>query len=96
MIDDGLNLECIEETTQAEIETYLQQMWRHRALLYEMTANSVWLDTWPDFARLHRRSARLLGRIDGKLDPTRGPMAGLGLFFDYICMGWESPARSTA
>jgi hypothetical protein len=56
----------------------------------------VWLDTWPDFAGLHRRSARLFGRIDGKLDPTRGPMAGLGLFFDYICMGWESPTRSTA
>ena len=89
MIDDGLNLDNIEETSQQEIDTYLQQMWRHRGMLYEMTANSVWLDTRPDFAKLHRRGARLFGRIDGKLDPTRGPMTGLGLLFDYICLGWE-------
>jgi hypothetical protein len=89
MIDDGLNLDNIEETSQQEIDTYLQQMWRHRGMVYEMTANSVWLDTRPDFAKLHRRGARLFGRIDGKLDPTRGPMTGLGLLFDYICLGWE-------
>ena len=89
MIDDGLDLENLETTSQAEIDTYLQQMWSHRGLVYEMTANSLWLDTRPDFAKLHRRGARLFGRIDGKLDPTRGPMTGLGLLFDYIYLGWE-------
>jgi hypothetical protein len=89
LIDDGLDLDNIDETSQDEIDAYLTQMWRHRGLVYEMTANSIWLDNRPDFTKLHRRGARLFGRIEGKLDPTRGPLTGIGLLFDYIFLGWE-------
>ena len=52
-IDDGLNIEDLEHTSQEEIDLYLTRMWRHRGTLYEVSANSVWLDTGPDFAKLH-------------------------------------------
>ncbi len=89
LIDDGLNLNVLDETTQAEIDTYLGVMRRTHAPLYEMTANALWLDSRPDFVKLHRRGARIFGRVDGVLDPVRGPLTGLALLFDYILMGWE-------
>jgi hypothetical protein len=89
LIDDGLNLNILDETTQAEVDTYLGVMRRTHAPLYEMTANALWLDSRPDFVKLHRRGARIFGRIDGVLDPVRGPLTGIALLFDYILMGWE-------
>jgi hypothetical protein len=89
MIDDGLNLNVLDETSQAEIDTYLGVMRRTHAPLYEMTSNALWLDSRPDFVKLHRRGARIFGRVDGVLDPVRGPLTGLGLLFDYILLGWE-------
>jgi hypothetical protein len=89
LIDDGLNLNVLDETTQAEIDTYLGVMRRTHAPLYEMTANALWLDSRPDFVKLHCRGARVFGRVDGVLDPVRGPLTGLALLFDYILMGWE-------
>src|SRR5207302_328947 len=89
MLDDGLNLNVLDETTQGEIDTYLGVMRRTHAPLYEMTANALWLDSRPDFVKLHRRGARIFGRVDGVLDPVRGPLTGLALLFDYILMGWD-------
>jgi hypothetical protein len=89
MIDDGLNLNVLDETTQVEIDTYLGVMRRTHAPLYEMTSNALWLDSRPDFVKLHRRGARIFGRVDGVLDPVRGPLTGLSLLFDYILLGWE-------
>jgi hypothetical protein len=89
LIDDGLNLSVLDETTESEIDTYLGVMRRTHAPLYEMTANALWLDSRPDFAKLHRRGARIFGRVDGVLDPVRGPLTGLSLLFDYILLGWE-------
>jgi hypothetical protein len=89
LIDDGLNLNVLDETTQSEIDTYLGVMRRTHAPLYEMTANALWLDCRPDFVKLHRRGARIFGRVDGVLDPVRGPLTGLALLFDYILLGWE-------
>jgi hypothetical protein len=89
MIDDGLNLNEVDETTNTEVDAYLAAMRRTHAPLYEMSANALWLDNRPDFAKLHRRGARIFGRVDGVLDPVRGPLTGLGLLFDYIVMGWE-------
>jgi hypothetical protein len=89
MIDDGLNLNVLDETSAQEIDTYLGVMRRTHGPLYEMTANALWLESRPDFVKLHRRGARIFGRVDGVLDPVRGPLTGLGLLFDYILMGWE-------
>src|ERR1044072_6476183 len=89
MLDDGLNLDVLDTTSQAEIDTYLGVMRRTHAPLYEMTANALWLDSRPDFAKLHRRGARIFGRVDGVLDALRGPMVGIALLFDYILMGSE-------
>jgi hypothetical protein len=89
MIDDGLNLSVLDETTRVEIDTYLGVMRRSHAPLYEMTSNALWLDSRPDFVKLHRRGARIFGRVDGVLDPVRGPLTGLSLLFDYILLGWE-------
>ena len=89
MIDDGLNLNVLDHTSQEEIDTYLGVMRRTHGPLYEMTANALWLDSRPDFVKLHRRGARIFGRVDGVLDPVRGPLTGLSLLFDYILLGWE-------
>src|SRR5579864_5401332 len=89
MIDDGLNLDVVDATGDNEIDTYLGVMRRTHAPLYEMTANALWLDYRPDFVKLHRRGARIFGRVNGVLDPVRGPLTGLSLLFDYILLGWE-------
>ena len=89
MIDDGLNLSVLDVTTQAEIDAYLGVMRRTHGPLYEMTSNALWLDSRPDFVKLHRRGARIFGRVNGVLDPVRGPLTGLSLLFDYIVLGWE-------
>jgi hypothetical protein len=64
-------------------------MRRTHAPLYEMTSNALWLDSRPDFVKLHRRGARIFGRVDGVLDPVRGPLTGLSLLYDYTLLGWE-------
>ena len=89
MIDDGLNLSVLDVTTPEEIDTYLGVMRRTHGPLYEMTSNALWLDARPDFVKLHRRGARIFGRVNGVLDPVRGPMTGVSLLFDYILLGWE-------
>ena len=43
-VGSGLNFDNVEETTQAEIDSYLMAARRNRVPLYTMTANSVWLD----------------------------------------------------
>ena len=84
-IDDGLDIDNLDETSEAEIDTYLTRMWRFRGSLYEVSANSVWLDTRPDFAKLHRWGARLFGRPD----PEPMLMMGIANLFSYVHMAWE-------
>ena len=43
-IDDGLDIDNLDATSQEEIDTYLTRMWRFRGSLYEVSANSVWLN----------------------------------------------------
>jgi len=84
-IDDGLDIDNLDETSEAEIDSYLTRMWRFRGSLYEVSANSVWLDTRPDFAKLHRWGARLFGRPD----PEPMLMMGIANLFSYVHMAWE-------
>ena len=84
-IDDGLDIDNIEVTTQEEIDTYLSRMWRHRGLLYEVSANSIWLDTRPDMAKLHRWGAGLFGRPEASNILTMG----IANLHTYIHLGWE-------
>ena len=70
-IRDGLNLDNLDVTTDDEINTYLtsarigghESVYGQRIIRgpldpgprYDMTANSLWLYTRPDFAKLHMR-----------------------------------------
>ena len=98
MIDDGLNLSVLDVTTQAEIDTYLGVMRRTHGPLYEMTSNALWLDSRPDFVKLHRRGARIFGRVNGVLDPVRGPLTGCRCCSTTLCWGGKtaSSTRSIA
>lgn len=84
-LDDGLDIDNLEETTQDQVDLYLTRMWRDRRPLYEVSANSVWLDHRPDFAKLHRRGARLFGRPQ----PANILMLSLANVHTYIHLAWE-------
>jgi hypothetical protein len=56
----GLNVDNLEETSDEEIDAFLNHARRGRGPLdpgpqYEMRANAMWLHTRPDFAKLHMR-----------------------------------------
>ncbi len=57
---DGVDLDNLDVTTDAEIDSILNRVRKARGPLdpgpqYEMRANSMWLYTRPDFAKLHWR-----------------------------------------
>jgi hypothetical protein len=59
-VRNGLDVDNLEETTDAEIDAFLNNVRRARGPLdpgpqYEMRANAMWLHTRPDFAKLHMR-----------------------------------------
>ena len=65
-IRNGLNLDDLETTTDDEIDVFLADARKGRGPLdpgplYNMTSNSVWLYTRPDFAKLHGRMSVALG-----------------------------------
>jgi hypothetical protein len=85
VIDDGLVMDNLEETTQAEIEAHLIRLWRNRGPLYAMSSISIMLDNRPDFAKLHRRGAAMFGRPS----PPDELVGGLGNLHAYIHLGFE-------
>ncbi len=86
----GLNIDNLEETTDAEIDTFLNNARRARGPLdpgpqYEMRANAMWLHTRPDFAKLHMRV------IDGWHAQGVDPIISASSFANlhtYINQGW--------
>jgi hypothetical protein len=57
---NGLNVDNLDETSDDEIDTFLNRVRRGRGPLdpgpqYEMRADAMWLHTRPDFAKLHMR-----------------------------------------
>ncbi|HEX8968865.1 MAG TPA: hypothetical protein VF937_13345, partial [Chloroflexota bacterium] len=59
-IRNGLNVDNLDETTDEEIDHFLNIVRKARGPLdpgpqYEMRSNSMWLYTRPDFAKLHMR-----------------------------------------
>src|SRR5438034_8454358 len=102
-IRDGLNLDNLDVTTDDEINTYLtsarigghESVYGQRIVRgpldpgprYDMTANSLWLYTRPDFAKLSMRvnfGWRSLGINAGIL--TASSSANM---HTYINQGWE-------
>jgi hypothetical protein len=81
----GLNLDNLEVTTREEIDAYLADVRWSRVPLYEMTANSVWLENRPDFCKLHRRGTTLFD------DPDRhqAMVMSFANLHSYIHLGWE-------
>src|SRR5215204_1343296 len=88
-IHNGLNLDNLDDTTDDEINTFLtssrigghESVYGQRIIRgpldpgprYDMTANSIWLYTRPDFAKLHSRVLvgwRSLGINAGVLTAT--------------------------
>jgi hypothetical protein len=82
----GLNVDDIEHTTEAEIDSYLMAARRNRVPLYAMTANSVWLENRPDVAKLHQR---LLGHFNTGL-PLAVSVMSFGNLYSYIYLGFET------
>ncbi|MBV9596501.1 MAG: hypothetical protein JOZ87_06525 [Chloroflexi bacterium] len=102
-VRDGLNLDNLDVTTDDEINTYLtsarigghESVYGQRIIRgpldpgprYDMTANSLWLYTRPDCAKLHMRVSagwRSLGINAGIL--TASSSANM---HTYINQGWE-------
>ena len=59
-VRNGLNLDNLDITTDEEIDQFLAEARKGRGPLdpgplYNMTSNSLWLYTRPDFAKLHGR-----------------------------------------
>jgi len=88
---NGLNLDNLEVTTDDEIDQFLNDARKGRGPLdpgplYNMTANSLWLYTRPDFAKLHRRM--VAGWQTHGLDPII-TAASFSNLHAYINQGWE-------
>lgn len=89
--DNGLNLDDLDVTTDAEIDTFLNNARKGRGPLdpgplYNMTANSLWLYTRPDIAKLHRRMTHAWNTQD--VDPVVTAMNFTNLHA-YINQAWE-------
>jgi hypothetical protein len=88
---NGLDLDNLEVTTDEEIDQFLNDARKGRGPLdpgplYNMTANSLWLYTRPDFAKLHRRM--VAGWQTHGLDPII-TAASFSNLHAYINQGWE-------
>ena len=89
---NGLNIDRLDVTTDAEIDEFLNTVRKGRGPLdpgpqYEMRANSMWLYSRPDFAKLHMRT--LDGWHSLGLEPiiTASSFANL---HTYINVGFET------
>src|SRR5260370_42676123 len=69
-ISRGLNLDDIDHTTQAEIDTYLNYARNNHVPLYLQTSHTVWLENRPDMMKLHHRGPP-------NFRPPHTPEAGL-------------------
>ena len=94
-IYNGLNLDNIEETSPEEVNAYLSYARAAPAhhSLYVMTANTIWLENRPDFAKLHYRNVLpnfFRAERSGYPVLTRGLfMQSVGQLPVYISLDWE-------
>src|SRR5579883_3387668 len=90
-IRGGLNVDNLDVTTEEEIDTFLTNSRKGRGPLdpgprYDMTANSIWLYTRPDFAKVHMRV------LDGWRQKNIKGIISASSFANmhtYINQGWE-------
>lgn len=90
-IRSGLNVDNLDLTTEEEIDTFLTHSRKGRGPLdpgprYDMTANSVWLYTRPDFAKVHMRMLAAWGEKKLKGIIAASSFANM---HTYINQGWE-------
>jgi hypothetical protein len=71
--------------SREESDAFLSYLRRDRGPLYELTANTVWFENRPDFAKLHRRATSLFD------DPQRvkAMVMSFANLHTYINLGWE-------
>jgi len=87
----GLDVDNLEVTTDEEIDTFLTNSRKGRGPLdpgpqYDMRANSLWLYTRPDFAKLHMRTLDAWYSVGLEPIITASSFANL---HTYINVGWE-------
>jgi hypothetical protein len=83
-LNNGLDLDSLT-MTQEESDHFLSHLRRDRGPLYEVTANTVWFEHRPDFAKLHRRATSLFD------DPLRvkAMVMSFANLHSYINLAWE-------
>jgi hypothetical protein len=87
---NGINLDNLEVTTDEEIDAVLNHGRKGRGPLdpgpqYDMRANSLWLYTRPDFAKLHMRLVGGWNELGLKRIITASSFANM---HTYINQGW--------
>lgn len=93
----GLNLDNLEDTSQAEIDAHLTTRWKGRGPLYDMYASSLMLDYNPKFAKLHWWGAevfRSLPSEPGSYDPVYATPNSIQQLHSYMMLGWETGIRN--
>jgi hypothetical protein len=90
-VRDGVDLDNLDVTSDAEIDAMLNRVRKGRGPLdpgpmYELRANSVWLYTRPDFAKLHLRVLDAWRNSNLKGIISASSFANM---HTYINQGWE-------
>jgi hypothetical protein len=91
MLNEALDLDNLGTTSREEINGELLRLLENRQALYDLSSELIMLDNRPEFAKLHRRGSRALGRhLKGA-----SLLDSLGHLFVYIHMAWETGILNT-
>jgi hypothetical protein len=85
-LSEGLDLSQMTEITPEEISANLMHVYAWRGGTYEFGANALMLDYAPQFAKLHRWGADMVGRPD----PVNILLLGIQNMASYVMLGWET------
>ena len=85
-ISEGLDLSRMDQITPEEISAHLMRVYSWRGGTYEFGANALMLDYAPQFAKLHRWGADMMGRPD----PVNIMLLGIQNMASYVMLGWET------
>src|SRR4051794_17367342 len=97
-VRNGLNVDNVEVTTDEEIDEFLTRSRKGRGPLdpgpqYDMRANSMWLYTRPDFAKLHMRTLDAWHSLGLEPIITASSFANM---HTYINIGYETGIENCA
>jgi hypothetical protein len=83
---EGLELSRMDQIIPEEISAHLMRVYSWRGGTYEFGANALMLDYAPEFAKLHRWGADMMGRPD----PVNIQLLGMQNMASYVMLGWET------